>query len=215
MREWNDAAWCESVITAGGHAAPAGQRVELMRLWKGVQSYCSKYCAKLIEDDSGIPVETGKIWGVTFRANLPIERNTTYHEKLTGIKVKRALRKLHQRRAERYEANMTDLQTGHKRWIQLRPYKDSILGELTIDRQIEMIRRQGDKIRKIRPKCMRTERVPIWLECENGKMVNDGDELHTFCSSLHFVSDETIKRLVKVTEANIAHEKMLDSQIPF
>jgi hypothetical protein len=209
-RKWSDDAWCESVATAGGNAAPAGQRVELMRLWQGVQSYCSKYCAKLINDEDGIPEKTGKIWGITFRKNIPIERDTEYFKKETGIRVKRALRRLQQRRSQRYEVRESD-----GKWFTVRQSQNKILGLVTVEQTLEFAKKAGLKVRKIKPKCMRNDRVPIWLEDEKGKMIHDGFEIHAFTSSVHFVKDSTIRALVDFTERALAHEEMLESRLPF
>lgn len=83
---WVDAAWLArtwvSVAKGDDAMLKASVRVERVRSWRGVKSYCSKYMGKVSSSsyldpdqyDDGVLVEyTGRQWGVYGRANLPIE----------------------------------------------------------------------------------------------------------------------------------------------
>jgi hypothetical protein len=69
-KDWLSQSWYEVVGSGDEKHLRAGTRVENVRSWKGVSSYCSKYLGKVGDnDDVG---EVGRMWGIMNRAGYAL-----------------------------------------------------------------------------------------------------------------------------------------------
>ena len=88
LRRWVARAWHE--IAGGGDVdhAKAGTSVEVMRSWRGVMWYASKYICKV--DVSSLPKGVGRMWGIINESILPVsamtETEITLHQARGGIR---------------------------------------------------------------------------------------------------------------------------------
>lgn len=69
FRQWVALSWYQVVGTGDVSHWKAGTRVELVRTFRGVTSYCSKYLAKV--DEVGQPTVYGRCWGISNRKCIP------------------------------------------------------------------------------------------------------------------------------------------------
>lgn len=71
VQAWISRTWYEVVGSGDERHLEAGTRYEVIRTWRGVMSYASKYLGKESCDDSGGEWHVGRWWGVTGRARIP------------------------------------------------------------------------------------------------------------------------------------------------
>jgi hypothetical protein len=73
FQDWASLAWYHVVASHNTDHLSAGLRVERVKTWGGVMSYCAKYMAKT---DSGFlsDVQFGRSWGIFNRAKVPWAR---------------------------------------------------------------------------------------------------------------------------------------------
>lgn len=143
FRPWNDRAWAEVVDRKNpDYLAPACHS-EFMRGWGGVAYYCAKYCAK--EFESGL-VRTGRVWGVENRHLLPFVQSLSrmvVPERI-GVRAKRVLRKLLERRRSYWLSQSVDWQYRESgKWHFVRAEKDC-----PADVAVERLRRRGLPVRR-------------------------------------------------------------------
>jgi hypothetical protein len=69
--DWVAVTWYHVVESFDPAHFSAGSRVEKVRTWGGVMSYCSKYVAKLDDSDFLTQVPAGRMWGIFNRAAVP------------------------------------------------------------------------------------------------------------------------------------------------
>ena len=95
FRPWNDRAWAES--TGRPDIVRTCCRVEMILKWQGASAYCSKYCAKVVEEGSG------RQWGIIRREFWPIVlKAEACPRPVWGLAV-RVLRRIAQGRAGHFE----------------------------------------------------------------------------------------------------------------
>lgn len=91
--DWVAMAWYHVVGSGNVDHFLAGCRVERVKTWRGVMSYCAKYIGKADEENiANIPA--GRQWGIYNRACIPWA--TMYTEELTpyvGIRLRRVMRR--------------------------------------------------------------------------------------------------------------------------
>lgn len=194
--EWNDRAWAEVCNT--GHASHAKVACKFIPLRKltGAGSYCSKYMAKdqaEFEQGDG----TGRIWGVSNRALLRrcVSVDLQRVPKPAGVIARRTLRKLQQRRRTAWLVQIT----AGGPFLRLKPWRGK-----SVAVQLEEARAAGLPIKRRRPRCMMTKSVPIYAEVtEEGVGYSSesvavvDSERWTFASSLHFVSEALVRRVLE------------------
>lgn len=200
FRRWNDSAWANVVQSVNPFHEKCGARVERMRGWNGVAWYCAKYCAKLSEAmDSA---ETGRIWGIENRGRMVVERVARVLANRPGRQVHRTLRKLQQRRRERWllfdreRGCWSSLAHG---WIRLSE-KSSTRVFVNASVQADRLRALGFKVKKWTPKCAITRTVKVWVEVDDrGRLsIERGDdEKHTYLGGLQLIDSETIQRVTE------------------
>jgi hypothetical protein len=92
--DWCSLAWYHVVGSNDGNHFLAGVSVERVKSWGGVMSYCSKYMAKLGENNFLSEVPIGRSWGVFNRAKIPwakiVELNL---DEETGVRLRRIARR--------------------------------------------------------------------------------------------------------------------------
>ena len=69
--DWVSLAWYHVVGTGNVEHFLAGCRVEQLRSWGGVLSYCAKYMSKADSENFMSDVATGRSWGIFNRVNMP------------------------------------------------------------------------------------------------------------------------------------------------
>lgn len=69
--DWVSLAWYHVVGTGNVDHFLAGCRVEHIRTWGGVLSYCAKYISKADSENFMSDVPTGRSWGIFNRSNMP------------------------------------------------------------------------------------------------------------------------------------------------
>jgi hypothetical protein len=69
--DWVSLAWYHVVGTGNVDHFLAGCRVERIRTWGGVLSYCAKYMSKADSENWMADVAAGRSWGIFNRANMP------------------------------------------------------------------------------------------------------------------------------------------------
>jgi len=69
--DWVSLAWYHVVGTGNVDHFLAGCRVERIRTWGGVLSYCAKYMSKADSENFMADVAAGRSWGIFNRANMP------------------------------------------------------------------------------------------------------------------------------------------------
>jgi hypothetical protein len=93
--DWCSMAWYHVVDSHNPDHFLAGARVERVRSWGGVMSYCSKYMAKLGEDNgflSNVPI--GRSWGIFNRSKIPWAKIVELDlDEETGVRLRRIARR--------------------------------------------------------------------------------------------------------------------------
>lgn len=198
FRAWNDRAWADVVQSVNPFHLQSGCRVERMRGWNGVTWYCSKYCAKLSET-TDFPDETGRIWGIENRDRMPVEKVSRVLANSPGRKVHRTLRKLMQRRRERWmifdSGRWRTLAHGWCRVSEGSAERFWVDASSVADR----CRRAGFKVKKVVPKCAVTRTVDLWCQVD-GKFLKYGEEKHTHLAGLQLLDSSTIERVTEYFE---------------
>jgi hypothetical protein len=69
--DWVSLAWYHVVGTGNVDHFLAGCRVERIRTWGGVLSYCAKYMSKADSENFMADVPAGRSWGIFNRACMP------------------------------------------------------------------------------------------------------------------------------------------------
>jgi len=69
--DWVSLAWYHVVGTGNVEHFLAGCRVERIRTWGGVLSYCAKYMSKADSENFMADVAVGRSWGIFNRENMP------------------------------------------------------------------------------------------------------------------------------------------------
>lgn len=92
--DWVSAAWYHVVGTGNVSHFFAGCRVEKIRTWGGVLSYCAKYMSKADSENFLSDVPTGRNWGIFNRAFMPwakmIDLPLDDH---AGVRIRRVMRR--------------------------------------------------------------------------------------------------------------------------
>lgn len=198
FRFWNDNTWADLVKSPNPAHRRVGCRVEQMRSWEGVASYLASYLTKNAEFYS--EECTGRMWGERNKKYKPVTIAGVVVPADVGRRTHRILRKLQQRKREKYLALLEG------RWCRLRTSvvkSDSgcVLGVQTVPDKLAMLRRSGIKIKRVRPKCSVTLRVKVWSDVyEDDRHVGferGQDEFDTRASSLYFVKSSEVERLVR------------------
>jgi len=93
FQDWTSMTWYHVVNSGDINHFTAGVRVERVKTWGGVVSYCAKYMAKAdAEFLSEIPV--GRSWGIFNRANLPWAKIVELElDNETGVRLRRVARR--------------------------------------------------------------------------------------------------------------------------
>jgi len=198
FRRWNDSAWASVVQSVNPFHEKCGARVERMRGWNGVAWYCAKYCAKLSET-TDLPEETGRIWGIENRGCMCVEKVSRVLANSPGRKVHRTLRKLMQRRRERWmifdSGRWRTLAHGWCRVAEGSSDRYWVDASAVADRA----RRAGFKVKKFVPKCAVTRTVDLWCQVD-GKFLKYGEEKHTHLAGLQLLDSSTIERVTEYFE---------------
>jgi hypothetical protein len=221
-RAWNDVAWAEVVASENPAHVRTGCNVQRVRSWQGVASYASKYLGKEIEESHE---ETGRIWGIYNRRRLPKSISRRVVSADVGKRVRRAQRKLRQRRRRRTFVRFG----GSGPWLPVLPYKSCSEGEapyvVSVENQLSLARHYcrtyGERleIRCRLPKCCSTVPVQIWQEVQDSaakrSRIEPGEvELHAYTSGRHFGDASEARRLVEFFAAAEARRLAVES-IPF
>jgi hypothetical protein len=101
FQDWASLAWYHVVGSHNVDHLSAGLRVERVKTWGGVMSYCAKYMAKT---DSGFLSEVafGRSWGIFNRAGVPWARMVEMDlEPVVGNRLRRVMRHYMERRRGR------------------------------------------------------------------------------------------------------------------
>ena len=194
FRSWNDVAWDQAV----GDPLESGKRrfcrVEVMRSWNGVCWYAAKYLQKVEKTGEG------RMWGIENRAVFPCSLSNEVLPRSVGVRMRRVLRRLQERKRARWLIRSTDEQSGKRAWVRLRPFP----GSDSVDDTVRLCGVLGITVRLARANVLRRRTVKVWLESEEWKsgmrrsrrFVERGDdELESFVSSWHSVPSGELERL--------------------
>ena len=210
FRPWNDAAWAASVGDESIRATAC--RTELLRSWNGVTAYLCKYLAK---DQELQEVETGKVWDVVHRDQVPLDVTCEVVRAEVGGLIRRASRKWHQRKSESWQALLPDQEHGGHRWRTIRPW---VRGSrvVSVADQVLHHRAAGVRVRRRRPRLCYTTDVPLWVEeIETGKMEHHGTEKHTYFAGTYFLPDQDARRLLTWARAEVLRRAIVNASLPF
>jgi hypothetical protein len=238
FRPWNDLAWAASVGDLSIRSTAC--RTELLRSWNGVSAYLCKYLAK--EQDLQ-EVETGKVWDVVHREQVPLDFTCEVVKVEQAGIYRRACRKWHQRKVAGWQAKLPDKQGGGLRWFTVRPWARGSRVVSVAD-QVAHHRAAGVRVRRRRPRLSFTTEVRVWVESEesDGRTIvraadldRDGESLgrgayvstdedsgnkgrvverHTFFSGTYFLPADDAVRLLKWSRAECSRRMMLE-WLPF
>lgn len=93
FQDWASIAWYHVVDSHNLDHAQAGVRVERVRTWGGVMSYCSKYMAKA-DAEFMADISWGRSWGIFNRACMPWAKLVEIHlDNEMGVAVRRVARR--------------------------------------------------------------------------------------------------------------------------
>jgi hypothetical protein len=100
VRAWFSASWYEICNTGDPKHLLAGTNVSLMRSWKGISHYASKYFAKVDQTESKCTLkdQAGRFWGIFGRAFMPLDIYEHYISSPVYHALHRVYRKLFQLR---------------------------------------------------------------------------------------------------------------------
>lgn len=92
--DWVSVAWYHVVGSGNLDHFSAGCRVEQIRSWGGVLSYCAKYMSKADSEDFLADVAFGRSWGIFNRSNMPWAKMIELPLDLAvGVRVRRIARR--------------------------------------------------------------------------------------------------------------------------
>jgi hypothetical protein len=92
--DWCSLAWYHVVGSNDVAHFNAGVRVERVRSWGGVRSYCSKYMAKLGDSDFLSEIPIGRSWGIFNREKIPWAKIVDLDlDEETGVRLRRIMRR--------------------------------------------------------------------------------------------------------------------------
>jgi hypothetical protein len=99
--DWASLAWYHVVDSHNVDHLAAGLRVERVRSWGGVMSYCAKYMAKA-DCEFLSDVEFGRSWGIFNRKSMPWAKIIEMPlDEETGVRIRRIARRYLERRSGR------------------------------------------------------------------------------------------------------------------
>ena len=219
FRPWNDRAWAES--TGRPDIAGTCCRVEMIRRWSGASSYCSKYCAKIVEGGEG------RQWGISRREFWPITLKAESVPRPVWVLAVRVLRRVAQGRSGRYLIRQGK---GHpwieagRRWSELRYDADGnpISGDT--------LRSWGIQVRRVTPRFTRRLREQSRIEVDRDLRHDSfGAMAHAFnvkgCEELQsvvnvnprrwFVDVPTLQRVIRWASAEWLRRLEVDQLLPF
>jgi hypothetical protein len=91
--DWLSLAWYHIVASQNLDHFKAGVSVTRVRSWGGVLSYCSKYMAKLGENNFLSDVPVGRSWGIFNRSSIPWAKMLDLDlDEETGVRIRRICR---------------------------------------------------------------------------------------------------------------------------
>ena len=221
FRAWQDDAWASCVagddVELREKVRKAGCTCVAMKSWNGVAAYVAKYCTKEVEE---LATETGRIWGIANRRQLPETIRTEHVGHAEGVRVRRVLRKLQQRRRETWYV----LAEGE--WHRVRNQRQYVPGSraavvVTIAEQLRIARVAGVRVKRRRARVSGNLVVPIWsevTETKNGRerrwIEKEGDELQAVCSARHFVKPETVLALLTWAKSEVRRRVEFNASCP-
>lgn len=92
--DWVSLSWYHVVGTGNLEHFLAGCRVEKIRTWGGVLSYCAKYMSKADSENFLSDVPTGRSWGIFNRAFVPWAKMVTLDlDEDAGVRIRRIARR--------------------------------------------------------------------------------------------------------------------------
>lgn len=93
FQSWGSLAWYHVVGSGNTAHFEAGFRSERVRSWGGVMSYCSKYMAKLGENNFLSDVSIGRSWGFFNRSAIPWAKLMEIDlDERVGVRLRRVMR---------------------------------------------------------------------------------------------------------------------------
>jgi hypothetical protein len=99
---WVSLAWYHVVGTGNVEHFMAGCRVERIRTWGGVLSYCAKYMSKADSENFMADVPTGRSWGIFNRGFMPWAKMVELPlDEETGVRIRRIARRYLEKRLGR------------------------------------------------------------------------------------------------------------------
>ena len=198
----------------------AGCRVVYLKSWQGVSSYVSKYCGKEVAE---LAAETGRIWGIVNRKQMPVTLRTEVIPAPVGKKVRRVLRKLQERRREVWY-----VEHAPGEWHRVRPSWQKLPGErgsvrISVEQQLATARVCHLRIKRKRQRILASLVVPIWAEVVEERtglkarrwLEKQGEEVQAVCSSRHFIRPETVTNLVAWAKSVRAWQQEQEKCLPF
>ena len=224
MRQWNDEAWASTVATDEEMKLKMMRvacRVELMRSWNGVNSYCAKYLAETKDQD--FQALTGRIWGVENRSALPVDERVEVVELEVGVRIRRALRKHQEKKREKYYT------FSEGQWVRCYGGFDVVSRKYyTPLERFEFLKGCGFKVKRKRCKVLFNGEMKIWQESEilgkRGKKQiepatdeygNQLVEKTAYAPSRYFVSASDVDRLRKFFLSRWAYDQEFEAALPF
>jgi hypothetical protein len=100
--DWVSLAWYHVVGSGNPDHLKAGCRVEKIRSWGGVLSYCAKYMSKADSENFMADIATGRSWGIFNRAYMPWAKMVEIPlDDEAGIRLRRVARHYLERRLGR------------------------------------------------------------------------------------------------------------------
>lgn len=97
--DWVSLAWYHVVGTGNVDHFLAGCRVERIRSWGGVLSYCAKYMSKADSENFMADIPTGRSWGIFNRVCMPWAKMVELPlDEDSGVRIRRIARRYLERR---------------------------------------------------------------------------------------------------------------------
>lgn len=117
LRRWIPTAWWECCGCICDDHLRAGTKVEMLRSWRGVMSYVSKYMAKVEEYPPDLE-SVGRAWGVVNAAAIPWARCTAMTcSNATANQMIRFMRRYARMKARSSNASLTIFCENPMRWM--------------------------------------------------------------------------------------------------
>jgi hypothetical protein len=132
-------------------------------------------------------VNTGRIWGIHNRKLFPVSIDEQHVPHVVGVRARRVLRKLQQRRREKWF-----IRVGSRlERIRFGP-AGSVLS------QVHLAKLAGLNVKRSRPRCMATVERKIWsVDADQWSKAEPlYSEKHTYSPALHFVSEDEARRVL-------------------